>query len=200
MNIRALNYLRQILWWRKIQTADFGSHWNTCQFTHSVLSTRFRQLSCFFFLGQKHSLAKDQKKRKKVQSQDISSPGELCQSKVARLLTCAKRSAHIIPILVTCTAYLFLTAHSIWSSSFIPSTYLSHSTPVPLSVLPDSGVSSLSSVSFPCATLTCQFSDPLRLLLIYSDILLCVFCFLTTLLLICCFCFFLSVVPMMYSL
>lgn len=60
VNIRALNYLRQILWWRKIQTADFGRHRNTCQFTHSVLSTRFRRLFCFFCLGQKHRLAKVQ--------------------------------------------------------------------------------------------------------------------------------------------
>jgi len=65
VNIRALNYLRQILWWRKIQTADFGSHWNTCQFTHSVLSTRFRQLSCFFSVLARNTAWQRTKKKEK---------------------------------------------------------------------------------------------------------------------------------------
>ncbi len=64
MNICALNYLRQILWWQKIQTADFGSHWNTCQFTHSVLSTRFRQLSCFFLSWPETAWQRTKKKKK----------------------------------------------------------------------------------------------------------------------------------------
>lgn len=61
LNIHSVNYLRQILWWQKIQTADFGRLWNTCQFAHFLLSTT---TFLFRFLDRNTCWQRTKKKKK----------------------------------------------------------------------------------------------------------------------------------------
>lgn len=171
------------MWWRKIQTADFGSHWNTCQFTHSVLSTRFRQLSCFFLSWPETQPGKGPKKKKKCNNKTF-----LLQANFANL----KLPASSLALKDLFSSFPFLSlrclpiSYRVRSSSFIPNAYLSYSTPVrsPMvwsfstSVKSLPSLSSNSSVSFPSATLTWQFNDPLLLLLIYWIIQFFCVCFL----------------------
>lgn len=83
LNIHSLNYLRQILWWQKIQTADFGSLWNTCQFAHFLLSTRFRQH--FFFAFWIETQAGEDPKKKERKKQNFNHKMFLLQAYFANL-------------------------------------------------------------------------------------------------------------------
>lgn len=77
VTVSSLNYLKQILRWRKIQTADFGRRRNTCQFARSVLSAGFRELPFPGWLQTMTGM-----RPRKVQSQDFYSVGLLHRSKV----------------------------------------------------------------------------------------------------------------------
>lgn len=79
MTVSSLNYLKQILRWRKIQTADFGRRLNTCQFAHSELSAGFSELP---FPGWLQTMTGT--RPIKVQSQDFYSLGLFHISKVCQ--------------------------------------------------------------------------------------------------------------------